>query len=373
VNVRRIGSGVFAALVLLLGCSFDASGDGTAGVSGSMGDASQDGSDTGNEAGTDPTTAVSGDTASTGSADGEMLTDTSSDVDGPMLRISHGPTHDYGFVPLHDVAPQTFEVVNTGARAATSIAPHSLQGPFSFRGGSYPGAGGSCAHELAAGDTCTVVIEFSPAVPKLHETVLVLEYQGLLETLESTRRLMGGGIVENLIVNGGAEQGGSPPAAWSVATGDDWAATDCGRATPQSAPLSGNFCLGHVTMAGGEADDLEETAIEQTFALVDWADAIDRAELRFALSGAARSRYAENDQWRVWVEFLDAGHNPLESLYDSGWRWTEDWELLEGPGVAPSGTRHVRVRLMCRITFQPSLYCDAFFDDMVLAAIPNEP
>jgi hypothetical protein len=373
VIVRRIGSGVFAALVLLLGCSFDASGNGTAGVSGSMGDASQDGSDTGSEAGTDTTTAVSGDTRSTDSADDEMLTDTSSDVDGPMLRISHGPTHDYGFVPLHDDVLQTFEVMNTGARAATSIAAHSLQGPFSFPGGSYPGAGGSCEHELAAGDTCTVVVQFSPTVPKLHETLLLLEYRGLLETHESTRRLTGGGTVENLIVNGDAEQGGSPPVAWSVATGDDWAATDCGRATPQSAPLSGDFCLGHVTMAGGEADDLEETAIEQTLALVDWEDAIDRAELRFELSGAARSRYAENDEWRVWVEFLDAGHNPLESLYDTGWGWTEDWEFLHGQGVAPSTTRHVRVRLMCRITFQPSEFCDAFFDEMVLAAVPNEP
>jgi hypothetical protein len=369
VYVRRVGSGVFVAVVLLLGCSFDASGDGTAGVSGSVGDASQDGSDTGSEAGTDTTTAVTGDTGSTESADDEML-------EGPMLRISHGPTHDYGFVPLHDVALQTFAVVNTGAQAATSIAAHSLQGPFSFLGGSYPGTGGSCAHELAAGDTCTLVIEFSPTVPKLHETVLVLEYQGLLEALESGRRLTGGGIVENLIVNGDAERGGSPPAAWSVVTGDDagnWAATDCYRATPQSVPLSGDFCLGHVTMAGGEADDLEETAIEQTLALVDWEDAIDRAELRFELSGAARSRYAENDEWRVWVEFLDAGHNPLESLYDTGWGWTEDWEFLHGQGVAPSTTRHVRVRLMCRITFQPSEFCDAFFDEMVLAAVPNEP
>ena len=37
-----------------------------------------------------------------------------------------------------------------------------LSAPFSYKGGTYPGTGGTCAATLAAAGTCTVVVTYAP-------------------------------------------------------------------------------------------------------------------------------------------------------------------------------------------------------------------
>ena len=58
----------------------------------------------------------------------------------------------------------TFYVQNLGARAATALGDGGgLANDFGFKGGTYPGTGGTCGTSLAAGDTCTLVVTFSPS------------------------------------------------------------------------------------------------------------------------------------------------------------------------------------------------------------------
>ena len=53
-------------------------------------------------------------------------------------------------------------ISNSGGSAATSLAAAAPEAPFGFKGGSYPGAGGTCGATLAEGASCTVVLTFAP-------------------------------------------------------------------------------------------------------------------------------------------------------------------------------------------------------------------
>ena len=53
--------------------------------------------------------------------------------------------YDYGFHATGSSTSHTFQLVNAGAALATGIAPVVLPAPFAYAGGTYPGAGGTCA------------------------------------------------------------------------------------------------------------------------------------------------------------------------------------------------------------------------------------
>lgn len=69
------------------------------------------------------------------------------------------PTVDFGTIAPGASPTQTLTVTNTGGELADNIAASGLSSPVSFAGGSYPGAGGTCSTSLAAGQSCTVVIQ----------------------------------------------------------------------------------------------------------------------------------------------------------------------------------------------------------------------
>src|SRR5690606_16779633 len=83
-------------------------------------------------------------------------------ADAALLSISDGPTYDFGPRALTSVAEHTFVVTNTGSIAASSLEASPLSSPFSFKGGTYPGAGGNCGLTLAPSASCNLVVTFSP-------------------------------------------------------------------------------------------------------------------------------------------------------------------------------------------------------------------
>ena len=84
-------------------------------------------------------------------------------------------TYEYG--PAGISLDHTFYVQNTGAANATRLADDGgLTGGFAYRGGAYPGAGGTCGTSLAGGERCTVVVTFSPAGLKPSTGTLRLTY-----------------------------------------------------------------------------------------------------------------------------------------------------------------------------------------------------
>mgnify|MGYP002621327537 FL=1 len=312
------------------GCAFDTSGTPGQGL-GQSGTSDVDDVDGGSASTTDATHESTETSATVSSEDTDGDTE---DVpsDQAVLQLSDAPVLDFGLVLLDTTVEHTITVQNTGTGEAYNLSAGTLSSPFGFVGGAYPGAGGTCKESLAAGESCTVVVELHPTIPTMASTELVLTYaSGDTVPGEAKRPLTGGGVSGNLILNGDGELGGSPPAGGWIQNGPgSWFASACERAAPLGAPpgvpLAGERCLGHADVLNAPVG--EETEIQQFIMLPDWDTAIDAGEVRFELSGFARSREIANDDWRVRTVFLDATAG-LEPMQDTSWRTTADWERIE--------------------------------------------
>ena len=76
------------------------------------------------------------------------------------LVISDAVTYNFGSVNISTPTDKIFTVSNTGALPANSMAGAAFTNPtvYSFKGGTYPGTGGSCSTSLASGGSCTIVV-----------------------------------------------------------------------------------------------------------------------------------------------------------------------------------------------------------------------
>lgn len=92
------------------------------------------------------------------------------------LNLSDTPTYDFGLVALGATAYHTFTVTNSGAITATSIAGNGLAAPYTFKGGTFPGTGGTCTTALAGGASCTLVVSYMPVSAGAHNATLTLNF-----------------------------------------------------------------------------------------------------------------------------------------------------------------------------------------------------
>lgn len=121
-----------------------------------------------------------------------------------VLTISGGPTYDYGSRTVGTNTDQSFTVTNTGGGTATAVSAAALTAPFTYKGGTYPGTGGSCSTSLGSGGTCTLVVRFSPVATGGFSDTINLSYNDGITTLSSTRAITGtGGSVANLSISDG--------------------------------------------------------------------------------------------------------------------------------------------------------------------------
>ena len=111
------------------------------------------------------------------------------------LAVSDGPTYDYGPIATGGVAEKTFTITNTGSFTASSMSGTGLAAPFTFKGGSYPGTGGSCASTLAGGNTCTVVVRFAPVTTGTQSDVLEMNYNDGVVAQMAPRTIQGVGTL----------------------------------------------------------------------------------------------------------------------------------------------------------------------------------
>jgi hypothetical protein len=106
------------------------------------------------------------------------------------LSISPGPVFSFGDVAIGMTAEQTFTVTPAGGGVAGAVVP-SLNGSFKWKGGAYPGAGGTCGASIAA--PCTLVVTYSPASLCTETTALSLSYAACAGTASTSTLLTGHG------------------------------------------------------------------------------------------------------------------------------------------------------------------------------------
>ncbi|MCB0367731.1 MAG: choice-of-anchor D domain-containing protein, partial [Bdellovibrionales bacterium] len=121
-----------------------------------------------------------------------------------LLAISDGPTYDFGAKATGSSTDYTFTVDNTGDVAATAMSGTGLAAPFTFKGGSYPGTGGTCAAFLNALSNCTIVVTYSPVSTGGHADTVQIDYFDGVVSKNSTRDLTGTGADPALLnISGG--------------------------------------------------------------------------------------------------------------------------------------------------------------------------
>ncbi len=108
------------------------------------------------------------------------------------ISLSDGPTYNFGTRTLGSTTDKTFVVTNSGSVTATSVSGIGLVAPFSFKGGAYPGTGGSCTASLLVG-SCTIVVSFRPTVSGAASGTIQIVYNNSNSTQTATRGVMGAG------------------------------------------------------------------------------------------------------------------------------------------------------------------------------------
>jgi hypothetical protein len=118
-----------------------------------------------------------------------------SDWDGcPDCGAWNEQPFDFGAIAVGATVEHTFHLTNVGAQAATAVAADPLPGPFAFKGGAFPGTGGDCGAQLAAGQSCRIVVTFTPpGVGRSESWLHVRHGDGSGDTRSADRWLAGSG------------------------------------------------------------------------------------------------------------------------------------------------------------------------------------
>ncbi|MCA9324548.1 choice-of-anchor D domain-containing protein, partial [Candidatus Saccharibacteria bacterium] len=110
-------------------------------------------------------------------------------VDPALVVIDQGPTYDFGVVTVNDTIDHTFNVENQGGFQATLMAGSGLAAPYSFKGGAYPGTGGTCGTDLAVSGSCTIIITLYPTATGTYNDTILIDYDDGAVTQQATRDL----------------------------------------------------------------------------------------------------------------------------------------------------------------------------------------
>lgn len=112
------------------------------------------------------------------------------------LTLNPAPTIDFGLIEQSQPKDQTVTITNPAAVSVDAVKGTGLTPPFSFKGGSWPGTGGTCSNQLGPNQSCTAVITFAPTQPGTsNSTLLVSNIYAGLTTDSAPSTLSGGAFV----------------------------------------------------------------------------------------------------------------------------------------------------------------------------------
>lgn len=110
-----------------------------------------------------------------------------------VLSFATPTSYDFGTVPVGGSAEVTMLINKTGGVNATSVTGLTLSSPFSYKGGAYPGTGGSCGTTVSA--DCSIVLVYSPTASGTQSTSVTIQYNNGGGTTTASRSLSGTGQV----------------------------------------------------------------------------------------------------------------------------------------------------------------------------------
>ncbi|MBI4405852.1 MAG: hypothetical protein HY537_16960 [Deltaproteobacteria bacterium] len=111
-----------------------------------------------------------------------------------FVTISDGSTYDFGPHFIASTTDKTLIVTNFGKEDAKNISSSALLPPFQFKGGAYPGEGGSCTNIIAPARSCSIVISFTPSSVGTFSGTVELTYLDREKLVSASRPLTGQGV-----------------------------------------------------------------------------------------------------------------------------------------------------------------------------------
>ncbi len=141
--------------------------------------------------------AVSSQTLTISYLDGYTTSQTSATITGEglaqaILSISDGSPYQFGTVNVGASIDKSFTITNSGSVSGTTITG-SFTSAFSFKGGTFPGTGGTCTTSLSAGATCTIILSFTPTAATSYSGNFTLNYNDGLRLQTELKELRGTG------------------------------------------------------------------------------------------------------------------------------------------------------------------------------------
>lgn len=124
---------------------------------------------------------------------GEQSTPQSGVNETALILISGNP--DFPETLVNNSIERTFTLTNIGSKTASQLTANFFQVAFTFKGGSYPGDGGSCGTALSSSEGCSVIVVFSPKFPGPTQASLNVQYfNGIVSKSINDYVLSGKGI-----------------------------------------------------------------------------------------------------------------------------------------------------------------------------------
>ena len=112
----------------------------------------------------------------------------------PILSFEYGTLYNFGNKFVGSSTDLKILITNNGKVPAQAITINNLSAPFSFKGGTYPGAGGDCTTQVNPGSACNIVINYSPTGNGEHLQDITLNYKNTGNTETSTLNLKAWGF-----------------------------------------------------------------------------------------------------------------------------------------------------------------------------------
>lgn len=95
------------------------------------------------------------------------------------LTLSDGPSYNFGIITTNTTVEKVFTVTNTGAGPAMGMSANAFgTASFTYKGGAYPGTGGTCTSSLAAQNTCLIVVRANSASATTSNDTISINYTG---------------------------------------------------------------------------------------------------------------------------------------------------------------------------------------------------
>jgi len=100
----------------------------------------------------------------------------------------------FGGIDLNTSTVKDFTVTNTSTDKITSLTSVDLLTPFAYSGDSYPGDGGTCDDDLDVGESCSLIVKFSPTTSDSFADWLTLSYEVGGQSSSYSHRIEGSGL-----------------------------------------------------------------------------------------------------------------------------------------------------------------------------------